>query len=392
MRHTGAFFPVAFTAALLFTTFPVAAQQSIKIGVITTLSGPGAVLGEELRNGAQLAVDVLGQKVGGRPAELVIVDDQMKPEVGREAAVELVRKHHVDFVTGMVWSNVVLAAVPYLIQQKVITLGTVGGPSELAGKMCSPYLFVFSNQTNQGGEAMGKYLQDSGVTDVALMAPNYVAGRDVLNGFKRYFKGNVSSETYTKLGQPDYQAEISQVRASGAKAIAAFYPGSMGIQFIQQYDQSGLRGKIPFYGIFVSDVLTLKAQKEAALGNYDVGYWNYDLPNERSVRFVKAYRDKFNKIPSLYAAATYDAVVALSEAVKAVNGDVANKDGIVRSLEGWTGSVRDHFSFNSNHFPIQDYLLLQVVKDSNGEFVTRTSGVAFKNHRDSYFNECEMHK
>ncbi|MSQ70348.1 MAG: ABC transporter substrate-binding protein [Betaproteobacteria bacterium] len=383
---------VSFSLVTLLAASAVSAADRLKIGVITTLSSGGAVLGEEVRNGAQLAVEMLKGRVGGLPSELVVLDDQMKPEAGREAAVELVKKHKVDFVVGMVWSNIVLAAVPYLAQEKMITLGTVGGPSELAGQKCSPYFFAFSNQTDQGGEAMGKHLQDTGVTDVAFLAPNYAAGRDILNGFKKYYKGKVVTEIFTKLGQPDYQGEITQVRAAGAKAVVAFYPGAMGIQFVQQYEQSGMRAKVPLYGIFVSDVMTLKAQRDAALGNYDVGYWNIDGTSARSQAFVAAYQAKFTKLPSLYSAATFDAINAIDEAVRATKGNLQDKAALIRNIERWNSSVRNSFAFNANHFPIQDYLLLQVVKTEKGDFVMKTAGVAFKDHKDSYVQDCKMPK
>ncbi len=383
---------VSFAISILFVASPAAAADKLKIGVITTLSSGGAILGEEVRNGAQLGVELLKTRVGGLPTELVILDDQMKPEVGREAAVELVKKHKVDFVIGMIWSNVVLAAVPYLAQEKMITLGTVGGPSELAGQKCSPYFFAFSNQTDQGGEAMGKYLQDTGVNDVAFLAPNYAAGRDILNGFKKYYKGKIVTEILTKLGQPDYQGEISQIRAAGAKAVAAFYPGAMGIQFAQQYEQSGMRAKVPLYGIFLSDVMTLKAQRDTAVGNYDVAYWNFDAPNARSQAFVAAYQAKFSKLPSQYASGTFDAINAIDQAVRATKGNLQDKAALIRNIERWNTSVRGSFAFNANHFPIQDYLLLQVVKTDKGDFVTKTAGVAFKDHKDSYAQDCKMPK
>jgi branched-chain amino acid transport system substrate-binding protein len=368
------------------------AQEPVKIGVITTLSGGGAVLGLEIKKGVELAVDKLGKRIGNAPVELTIIDDQMKPEIGREAAVQLVRKNKVNFVVGMVWSNVVLAAVPYLVREKVITVGTVGGPADLAGKSCSKYVFVMSNQTDQGGEAMGKYLQDTGVKDVALMAPNYAGGHSTLTGFKRYFKGQIRSETYTQVGQPDYQAELSQLRAQAPSAIVAFYPGSMGIQFVQQYEQAGMRGKIPFYGLFVSDVLTLKAQRSAALGNYDVGYWNADLPNERNKAFVADFQNAFKSLPSLYSSISYDAIMMIADAVVANKNNLADKDALIGSMEKWTNSVRGSFAFNTNHFPIQDYLLLQVEETSPGEFGTRTAAVAFKDQKDSYYQDCHMER
>ena len=228
---------LALVAALLVAT-PALAQEKLKIGFITTLSGPQGVIGEDMKNSVELALDHLGRKVGGLDVEVIYGDDQVKPDVGKQLADEMLKKHKVNFVAGIIWSNVMLAVAPTVTGAGTFMIGTNAGPHELAGKGCHELFFTTSWQNDQTPEAMGKYMQDQGLNDVYLMAPNYAAGKDMLTGFKRYFKGRIVDEVYTRLGQTDYQAEISQLRSKNPKAVFVFYPGGMGIQFLKQYAQA----------------------------------------------------------------------------------------------------------------------------------------------------------
>ena len=270
--------------AALFAAAPAAAQQKLKIGFITTLSGPQGVIGEDMKNSVELALDNLGRKVGGLDTEVIYGDDQVKPDVGKQLADEMLKKHQVDFVAGVIWSNVLLAVSPTVTDAGKIMISTNAGPHQLAGKECNERFFSTSWQNDQTPEAMGKYMSDQGINDVYLMAPNYAAGKDMLTGFKRYFKGKISDEVYTKLGQADYQAEISQLRAKNPKAVFVFYPGGMGIQFMRQYAQAGLRQQIPLYSVYTADELSLPAVKDAALGQWETRFWSPDLkvPAKRS--------------------------------------------------------------------------------------------------------------
>ncbi len=379
-------------AALCWLATPaLAADNTIKIGLVTTLSGPAGVIGKHMKDAADLAMDMLGNKIGGKPAEIVYGDDQFKPDVGRQVAEQMVKRDKVDFMTGFIWSNVLLASYEPVIKSGIIFIGANAGPHELAGSMCAPNYFSASWQNDQTPESMGKYMNDQKMDDVYLIAPDYAAGKDMVNGFRRYFKGKVAAEVFTKPGQADYQVEISQIRSANPKALFIFLPGGMGIQFIKQYDQAGLRGKIPLYSAFTADETTLPAVGAAADGNYEASFWSPDLDNPRNKEFVAAFRKKYNYIPSYYAAQQFDAIFQIDDAVKAVKGNLKDRKGMIARIEKADfPSVRGKFTYNTNHFPIENFYLLKIAKDSDGQYIRKIQGVMFANHKDAYYTECHM--
>jgi branched-chain amino acid transport system substrate-binding protein len=377
--------------ALCLFAAPTLAADKVRIGFITTLSGPAGIIGKHMKDSADLALEMLGGKVGGVPAEIVYGDDQFKPDVGRQVAEEMLKKDKVDFISGIIWSNVLLALYQPVIKSETILVGANAGPHEIAGEMCSPYFFSTSWQNDETPEAMGKYMNDQKLEDVYIMAPNYAAGKDMVAGFKRYFEGKVASLVYTQPGQADYQAEISQIRAANPKAVFVFYPGGMGIQFVKQYAQSGLREKIPLYSVFTADETTLPALGDAAAGNYEAGFWSPDLSNPRNQEYVAAFRRKYGYIPSYYAAQSFDAIFLMDSAVKAVKGDLANKKGMIAAMEKADfPSVRGPFKYNTNHFPIDNFYLLKIVKDAGGSYIRQVQSVVFSEHKDAYYKECKM--
>ena len=378
-------------AAAILLSLPAQAADNIKIGFVTTLSGPAGIIGKHRKDACDLALAMLGGKIGGVPAQIVYGDDQFKPDVGRQVADEMLKRDKVDFMTGFIWSNVLLAAYQPIIQSGTILISANAGPHQLAGAQCAPNFFSASWQNDQTPEAMGKHMQDQKMDDVYMIAPDYAAGRDMMTGFKRYFKGKVAAEIYTKFGQSDYQVEISQIRDANPKAVFVFLPGGMGIQFVKQYAQSGLREKIPLYSAFTADETTLPAIGEAADGNYEVGFWSPDLDNPRNKEFVAAFRAKYNYYPSFYAAQSFDAITMIDRAVAAVKGDVANKEGLIAALtKADFPSVRGKFKYNTNHFPIQNFYLLRIGKDSDGTYVRKIQKTVFADHADSYAGDCKM--
>jgi len=368
-----------------------AAAETVKIGFITSLSGPAGVIGKHMKDSVELALDHLGRKVGGLDVEMIYGDDQRKPDVGKQLADEMLKKHRVHFVSGIIWSNVMLAVAPVVTREKVLMIGTNAGPHELAGEQCSEYFFTTSWQNDQTPEAMGKYMQDQGLQDVYAMAPNYAAGKDMISGFKRYFKGKIANEVYTKLGQQDYSAEITQLRAASPKAVFVFYPGDMGIQFVKQYAQAGLREQIPLYSVYTIDEVTLPALKEAALGNWETRYWSPDLNNEANRKYVTDFRKKFGYTPSFYGAQSYDGVMLIDSAVRAVKGDLSNKAGMIAAMrKADYKSTRGPYKYNVNHFPIENFYLLKTVQAPDGEFAMQIQKAVFENHKDAYYQKCPM--
>jgi branched-chain amino acid transport system substrate-binding protein len=370
---------------------PAAAAETVKIGFITSLSGPAGIIGKHMKDSVELALDHLGRKVGGLPVEVIYGDDQRKPDVGKQLADEMLKKHRVHFVSGIIWSNVMLAVAPTVTQAGTFMIGTNAGPHELAGKMCHELFFTTSWQNDQTPEAMGKYMSDQGLTDVYAMAPNYAAGKDMISGFKRYFKGKIAEEVYTKLGQQDYQAEISQLRAKNPKAVFVFYPGDMGIQFVKQYVQAGLREQIPLYSVYTIDEVTLPALKEVALGIVETRYWSPDLKNAANQKYVSDFRKKFGYTPAFYGAQSYDGILLIDSAVRAVKGDLANKKGMIAAMrKADYASVRGRYTYNVNHFPIQNFYLLKTVTGAGGDVEMQIQKAVFENHKDAYHKECGM--
>jgi branched-chain amino acid transport system substrate-binding protein len=379
--------------AAAFIATPALAQQKVKIGFISTFSGPGGVIGGDMRNSVEIALDHLGRKVGGLETEVIYGDDQQKPDVGKQVSDEMVKKHQVNFVSGIIWSNVMLAVAPSVTQAGTFMIGTNAGPNQLAGKQCHELFFTTSWQNDQTPEAMGKYMQDAGIQDVYLMAPNYAAGKDMLTGFKRYFKGRIVGEVYTTVNQPDYQAELSQLRAKSPKAVFVFYPGGMGIQFLKQYSEAGLRGQFPLYSVYTVDEISIPAVKHAALGQLETRYWSPDLKNPANEKYVAEFRKKVGRPPTFYGAQSYDGILLIDSAVRAVKGNLADKQGMVAAMRKANfNSTRGKFSYNNNHFPIQNFYLLKAVAGATpgSDPVMEIQKAVFTNHKDSYSQECPM--
>jgi branched-chain amino acid transport system substrate-binding protein len=382
----------ALAASVAFSLPAAAQQQKLKIGFISTMSGPPAIIGKHMKDSVEIALDQLNRRVGGLETEVIYGDDQFKPEVGVQLAEEMLKKNQVDFVAGIIWSNVMMAVVPVVTGAGKIMVGANAGASPLAGAQCNELYFSASWNNDQSPEAMGKYLQDKGINDLYVLAPNYQAGKDMVAGLKRYYKGRIVEEVYTKFQQQDYQAEISQLRAKNPKAVFAFYPGGMGIQFVKQYTQAGLRDQIPLYTVFTVDETTLPALKEAAIGQYEARFWSPDLNVPASKKYVADFEKKFGYTPSFYGAQSYDAIMLIDSAVRGTKGNLKDTQALVREMRKANyNSVRGKFQFNNNQHPIQDFYLLQAVKADNKDGVAmKILQKAFEKHQDAYHQDCKM--
>lgn len=371
---------------------PVHAADSIKVGFLTTLSGPGGALGIDMRDGFQLAVKHAGGKLGGLETEVIVVDDQQKADVGRQATDRLLKRDHVDVMTGMVFSNVLLPVMPSILGSNTIYISTNTGPAEYAGKNCNPNFFVVSFQNEDHAAAMGKYVTEQKHGSVFMIAPNYPGGRETLNGFKRLYKGKIADEVYVKLGQLDYSAELAQARASKADAVFFFLPGGMGISFIKQLESSGLAKDLTLYTPgFSADQDTIKAVGEPMLGIFNSSQWSPDFKNPQNQKFVVDFEKEYNRIPTLYASQGYDAAMLLNAAVRGVNGNIEDKDAFRQALKAANfKSVRGDFKFNINQYPIQDFYLREVVKDGQGRITNKAISIILKDYKDPFAVECKM--
>jgi branched-chain amino acid transport system substrate-binding protein len=367
-----------------------AQAQELKIGIMAVLSGPQAVLGGQLRDGFNLGVKHAGGKLGGLPTTVVVQDDELKPDVAVGKAKQLVERDKVDFVVGPIFSSILMAIVRPVTEAKVFLISPNAGTSTLAGKGCSPYFFVTSYQNDQPPEVLGKYAQDKGYKKAFLLAPNYQAGKDMISGFKKHFKGEIADEAYTPLGQLDFSAELARIAAAKPDAFFVFMPGGMGVNLVKQYRQAGLE-KIPFLSVFTVDESTLPAQKDAAVGFLSGMTWapNTDTPENK--KFVADFEKEYGYVPGSYAMQAYDAAQLIGSAVKAVGGKLSDKDALRAALKKADfKSVRGAFRFNTNGFPIQDFYLVKVAKRPDGKFQTEIVEKVFQDYADAHARECAL--
>ena len=379
--------------AMGFGGLPALAQTPIKIGFVSTFSGPQAAIGEDMRRSVELAKEHLGGKIAGRPIEIIYEDDQFKPDVGKQKSEKLVQQDKVNFVAGYIWSNVLLASLKTVTDEgDTILISSNAGPSQIAGELCNKNFFSTSWQNDQTPMAMGEYLNTKGVKSLYLMAGNYAAGKDMLAGVKRTFKGEIKGEDLTKWpDQLDFSAELAKVRAAKPDGIFIFYPGAHGVQFLTQYSQAGLKSQIPLYQVFSIDAITLPLQKELALGTLGAQEWVNDLPNEQNKKYVADFKKKHNVYPSYYGAQSYDSIMLIASAAEALKGDLTNKDKVRAEMKKANfKSLRGDFKYNTNQFPIQNFYIQEAVKDPEGMMTVKTIATAVKDGKDPYYEKCPM--
>lgn len=380
------------TGILAFTTVSSAlAQAPLKIGFLATLSGPFGNIGQDQYDAFMLAVEQRGGKLGGVMVDVIKEDDQAKPERGVQLAQKLIEGDKVPIITGITAANVLMAVAKPITDKQVFLLSTNSGPSPLAGASCSPYLSVVSWQGDYISEVVGKYATDKGYKRIALIAPNYSAGKDVLAGFKRFYKGEVIDEFYTPITQLDFSTEITQMSSTKPDAVFAFLPGALSINFTRQYQQAGLLKTTQLLTSGMIEATNLPALKDSALGILGGAFWGPDFDNPANKQFVDTFEKKYGRIPSTYAAQAYDGALLLDSAIAKVKGNVGDKPAFMASMKAADfKSVRGKFKFNNNNFPIEDMHMFEAVKDAKGRFTVRTIATPMKDHEDVYHTQCPM--
>ena len=374
------------------------AAEKVKIGFVTTITTPAGVIGKDMVDAVNLAMEDIGGKMAGLDVELIVEDDGFKPAIGKQKTDKLVKQDKVQFVTGFIWSHVLLASQKSALGAGKFLISSNAGPSQMAGKLCHKNFFSTSWQNDQTPMAMGEVLNLNNVKSLYVMAPNYAAGKNMVAGVTRTFKGKIVGKDLTKWGkdaQLDFSAELAKAKASGAEGIFVFYPGKAGGAFIKQYAQAGLQGKIPLYSVFTVDSIALpklqKANMNGVMGSVMTQFWAPDLDTPQNKKFVSGFKKKYGRYPSFYAAQSYDTIFLIKSAVEAVEGDLSNKDGMRAAMEKANfPSVRGKFSYGNNHFPIQNFYSREVVKDSDGVWTTSVREVVLKNHQDTYAKDCSM--
>ncbi len=384
--------------AIALAATPAASAEKVKIGFVTTLTTPAGVIGEDMKNSVNLALEHIGNKMGDLDVVLIMEDDGFKPDIGKQKTDKLVKQTDVHFVTGFIWSHVLLASRKSALDGGKFLISANAGPSQLAGKLCHKNFFNISWQNDQTPMALGEVLNQRGVKSLYIMAPNYAAGKNMVTGVERTFKGAIKGKDMTKWGkdaQLDFSAELAKAKASGADAIFIFYPGKAGGAFIKQYVQAGLDKSIPLYSVYTVDALSLpkfqKAGMKGVLGSLMTQFWSPDMDTPQSKKFVSAFLKKYGRYPSFYAAQSYDAMFFIKSAVEAVNGNLSDMDGMRAAMEKADfPSVRGKFKIGSNHFPIQNFYLRQAATDSEGRWTTKIVSTVYEMHKDVYAKDCKM--
>lgn len=381
-------------AALTLLATPAAAD--IKIGFVTTLTTPVAVIGKDMRDAVELAMEHIGGKMAGEDVEIVYADDEFNSQKGKQATERLVLRDDVDIVAGYIWSNVLLASAPVVLNAEKILISANAGPSPLAGTQCNANFFNIAWQNDQTPMALGELLNQQGVESLYLVAPNYAAGQNMVAGVERTFKGKVVGKDMTVWpSQRDWSAELSKVKAAKPDGVFTFYPGPAGPAFIKQYQQAGLEGEVPLYSVYTLDSISLplfqKAGMETVLGTKMTQFWAPDLDNAANKKFVGDFRKKYGRYPSFYAAQSYDSIMFIKSAVEAVSGDIGNTDGMRAALKKADfDSIRGDFKMGNNHFPIQNFYERTVVKDAEGNWTTAVGRAVLNDHQDPYASQCKM--
>jgi branched-chain amino acid transport system substrate-binding protein len=367
------------------------AQQTVKIGFLGTLSGPAGALGQDQYDAFMLGVEHNGGKLGGATVQVIKEDDQLKTDLGVQLAQKLIERDKVNIITGVTFSNVMMAIHKPITDAGIFLIGSNAGPSPITGKGCSPMFFSTSWSNDTQHESMGQYATDANYKRVYLLAPNYQAGKDAVSGFKSLYKGQIVDEVYTQVNQPDYSAEIAQLQSAKPDAVYVFYPGGMGVNFVKQYRQAGLLGKLPLLSTSTVDGTTLPALKEIALGMVAGSPYSPDIDNPQNKKFVADFTKKFGRIPSQYAAQSYDSAMLIDSALRKTGGKVDNREAFRTALKAADfKSVAGPFRFNTNQFPIRNYYRVEVAKDTTGQVALVNKGVVLKDHADRLFTQCAM--
>ncbi len=382
--------------AIAAAAFAFGAQgaNELKIGFLSTLSGPAGGIGIEIRDGFNLALKLAGGKLGGMPTEVIFADDTLNPDTGRQLTERLLKRDRVNLMTGVVFSNVMLAVWPTIEESKVFYVAPNATPTNITGKGCSPYFFSASWPNEAHHEAAGAFAQSKGFKNAYLIAPNYPAGKDSLTGFQRTYKGKVVAEHFVKLNQLDYSAELAQIRAAKPDALYAFLPGGMGINFIKQFVASGLSNEIQLIVPgFVSDQDVVRAVGDPMLGLFDTSHWAYDLDNDANQKFVAEFQKEYKRIPSLFAEQGYTTALIIDQAVRDAKGKVedakAFRAALMRAPER-AKTPRGPFREAANGTPIQDYYVRALVKDREGRIVNKKIGTILTKHQDFWLKDCKM--
>jgi branched-chain amino acid transport system substrate-binding protein len=385
-------FKLAVVLASAASTFlaHAAPRTEVRLGMVTTLTTSAGAGGEATKQGIDLALEKLGGKVGGIAARIYYEDDGLQPELGKQKTEKLILENKVDFLIGYNYSNIVLSSLKPAADNKTFLL-SITGPSQLAGAQCSPFFFSVRDQNGQSPEALGKVLNKRNIKTLYTLAPNYAAGKDMVEGVTSTFKGKVVGQELTKWPtQLDFAAEIAKIRAAKPEAVFVFYPPQHAVQFTAQFARAGLKGSIPIYSVYTYDALTVPVIGDDSVGALSALNWAVNLDNPVNKEFVSAYQKKYGKEPSNFSAYGYDAILLIDAAVRAAKGELDDKDLVRSALKAGTDTTRGKLRFGNNNFPIQDYYLTEVKRGSGSVPTVQSIEKIEVSAQDSFAKSCPL--
>ena len=368
--------------------------QELRIGFMATQTGGAAAIGQHAVNGWKIGLEHEGwtkdgDKLGGVPTRMFYADDQLKPDVALKEIERLVTQERIHIGAGFMWTNIMLAVRTPLIDNKRIILSTVAGPSTMAGKECTPYFVSTSWTGEQTAQAGGDLLNADGVKSLYIMVPNYQGGKDIVAGVTSTYKGKVVGQSLFKMGESDFQADISKLRAEKPEAVFYFGPGAMSVAFMRQWAASGAGKDIKLYTHFAVDSITLPVVGESALGTFHVSSWAKDSPNAVNQKFIKDYLAKFGHMPSVFAQQAYDGPRLLAAALTKSGGKFEDPIAFMKVLRHTPyPSARGYFPYNVNGLPIVDFYKREVVRGADGKPQIVTRATVVKASKDPYWQEC----
>jgi branched-chain amino acid transport system substrate-binding protein len=343
----------------------------LKVGLVLPYTGVYAVLGESITQAMELVFARENWTVAGRKIEMIKEDDEMKPPVGIRKTEKLIDSDKVDILTGPVHSGILMGMRDKVHGSKTILIVSNAGADAISRERCSKWIFRTSFSNWQPCQPMGGWVAKNVAKEVFLTAPNYQAGKDMMNAFKETFVpagGKVVDEDYPKLGETDYAPYLTKIRQSKAKAVFAFFSGTDAVNFVKQYDQFGLKQQVKLTGAgFLTEPDVLPAQGQSALGVITGHFYTPLLDNPTNQRFVKDFREKFGgKMPDGFACQGYDTAEVIVRALKAVKGNTQDKDKLVEVIAKLEfDSPRGRFRFDpKTHNVIQPFIYIREVKET----------------------------
>jgi branched-chain amino acid transport system substrate-binding protein len=383
-------------AAMLTAPGAQAADDTIRVGINLVLTTPASIIGKQMKAAFEVAHKHLGGKVAGKKLELIFEDNQFKPAIGKQKTEKLIKKDKVHFLTGYIFSHILGASAPVGLKAGKIVVSSNAGHSIYAGKKCHKNFFNAAWENSQTPMAMGQLLNKRGVKRLYVLAPNYAAGKQMVTGVERTFKGKIIAKALTPMSLRDWSADLAKIRAAKPDGVFVFYPGAWGPAFFTQYAQAGLNKTIPLYNVFSIDGANLpifqKRKMTHLLGTMNTNFWAPDLDNPANKKFVPAFKKHYKgQVPAHYAAQAYDALNLIAAGIRAAKGDVSNMDAVRKGMEDADfDSVRGKLKFGKNHFPIQNFYARKVVNKDGQWQLSKVGDAVMKDHAPVNSGNCKL--